>query len=322
MNILALFCSLLIILIFIGMYLNINFFANIDIFISQVIVGYIVIILRIGSHQLPIDLIIVMLIGCLLVHIKHQHLLQHRMSALFLKRLYHLSFQVFVFTLACAYISLIPVAFNVIFLWISTIMFSALFTFICYISCASCYLNQTHVKKCDTILVLGAGIFNENVTPMLANRLDKALVLYQQFPNAQVIVSGGQGPDEPISEALAMYRYLVAHGVNPKQILIEEKSTSTYENIKFTNLLIQRLFNTTPYIVCVTSQFHIMRALRFGQKLNLKLKGIGSHTPYHFFEVALVRDFLALMYQYKLLLTVYFATLFFMCIFVLWHIPS
>ncbi|MGO2868570.1 MAG: YdcF family protein, partial [Staphylococcus equorum] len=253
---------------------------------------------------------------------KHKHILQYRMSALFLKRLYRLSFKVIVFTLACAYISLLPFAFNVVFLWLATIAFSAIFTFICYVSCASCYLNQQHIAKFDTILVLGAGIFNEHVTPMLASRLDRALALFNQQPNAQLIVSGGQGPDEPISEALAMFRYLVDRGVNPNQILMEDASTSTYENIKFTKSLIQQSFNIKPKIVCVTSQFHIMRAVRFGQKLDLKLIGVGSHTPYHFFEVALIRDFLALMYQYKLLLTVYFATLFFACIFALWHIPT
>lgn len=322
MNILALLCSLLIVLIFLSMYFNFKYFANINIFISQVILGYIVIILRIGSHQIPIDIIVVMIIGFLLVHIKHKHILQYRMSALFLKRLYRLSFKIIVFTFACAYISLLPFGFNVVFLWLSAIAFSAIFTFICYVSCASCYLNQKYIAKFDTILVLGAGIFNEHVTPMLANRLDRALKLYNQQPDTQFIVSGGQGPDEPISEALAMFRYLVDRGVNPAQILMEDASTSTYENIKFTKALIQQSFNTKPKIVCVTSQFHIMRAVLFGQKLDLKLKGVGSHTPYHFFEVALIRDFLALMYQYKLLLTVYFATLFFACIFALWHIPT
>ncbi|MGO2868569.1 MAG: YdcF family protein, partial [Staphylococcus equorum] len=87
MNILALLCSLLTVLIFVCMYLNLKYFANINIFISQVILGYIVIILRIASHHIPIDIIVVMIIGFLLVHIKHKHILQYRMSALFLKRL-------------------------------------------------------------------------------------------------------------------------------------------------------------------------------------------------------------------------------------------
>ena len=50
--------------------------------------------------------------------------------------------------------------------------------------------------------------------------------------------------------------------------------------------------------------------MKFAHTNRMKVDGIGSHTPYHFFNVALVRDFLALMYQYKLLLTIYFAVLF------------
>ena len=50
--------------------------------------------------------------------------------------------------------------------------------------------------------------------------------------------------------------------------------------------------------------------MKFAHTNQMKVDGIGSHTPYHFFDVALVRDFLALMYQYKLLLTIYFAVLF------------
>lgn len=171
-------------------------------------------------------------------------------------------------------------------------------------------------------MVLGAGIFTDQVTPMLAKRLNKAIALHHLNPNARLIVSGGQGPDEPISEALAMYRYLVQRNINPSMIVLEDQSTSTLENLKYTKVLIQQLYRYEPSILCVTSQFHIMRALRFGQKLNLNLKGVGSHTPYHFFEIALIRDFLAIMYQYKLLLTCYFVVLFWASMMALWHIPS
>ncbi|MEB7462501.1 YdcF family protein [Staphylococcus succinus] len=262
-----------------------------------------------------------MVIGCLLLHFKHKHLFQERQSVLFIKRLYMLIFKVIIFMVACAYISLIPNAINIIFLWLSAIALSALYTFLCFISTSSRYLNTKHIKHFDIIFVLGAGIFSEQVTPMLANRLDQALTLFRQHPNAHFIVSGGKGNDEPISEALAMRRYLEAQGVDSSRILMEDQSTSTYENIKYTKALIARTYDITPNIVCITSQFHIMRALRFGQKLNLKLNGVGSTTPYHFFEIALVRDFLALMYQYKLLLTIYFASLFLICALTLWYIP-
>ena len=296
------------------MFLNFKFPTHLASFISQVIVGYAVIILHIGQHTLPIDLIATMLVGVVLLHVKHKHLLQHQKSALFLKRLYFIGFRIVVFMLACYYISFTPIALNVIFLWISAIAFSSIFTFISYVLCSSAFLNKKAPRVFDTILILGAGIFTEQVTPMLACRLDKALRLFEINPNAIFIVSGGQGPDEPISEARAMQRYLIHNGVDPHNIILEDQSTSTLENIMYTAQLIQDSFSYKPKIVCVTSQFHIMRALRFGEKFNLKLTGVGSHTPYHFFEIALIRDFLALMYQYKMILTIYFATLFFICI--------
>lgn len=319
---LSLFLCTLILIIYLCMFFNFKYTAKLTIYISQVILGFISIILHIGNHTLPIDLIVVMCIGIILLHIKHKHLMQARSSALFLKRLYYIAFKLMVFTLACFYITFSPIAINVIFLWISAIGLSAAFAFICYLLCSSNFSQSNPVSDFDVILILGAGIFTEQVTPMLAQRLDRAFALYTQQPNAHILVSGGQGPDEPISEALAMQRYLISLGVNPSQILLEDQSTSTLENMEYSAHILKQHFVGFPKIVCVTSQFHIMRAIRFGQKFNLKLTGVGSHTPYHFFEIALIRDFLALMYQYKALLTVYFATLFFICIIAFWHIPS
>ncbi|WP_436862812.1 YdcF family protein [Staphylococcus caeli] len=319
---LSLFLCTLILVIYLCMFFNFKYTARLAVYISQVILGFISIILHIGNHTFPFDLIVVMCIGVILLHIKHKHLMQTRLSALFLKRLYYVAFKLMVFTLACFYITFSPLAINVIFLWISAIAFSAAFAFICYLSCSSNFSKNNPATDFDIILVLGAGIFTEQVTPMLADRLDRAFALYNQQPNAYMLVSGGQGPDEPISEALAMQRYLISLGVNPNQILLEDQSTSTLENMQYSAQLLKQHFATPPKIVCVTSQFHIMRAIRFGQKFNLNLAGIGSHTPYHFFEIALIRDFLALMYQYKALLTVYFATLFCICIIAFWHIPS
>ena len=101
---------------------------------------------------------------------------------------------------------------------------------------------KTH-KQYDVILILGAGIFTETVTPMLASRLDRALKIYKvQSHNCNILVSGGQGPDEPISEALAMKNYLMKCGVSSSSILMESQSSSTYENFYILNLsLIHRL---------------------------------------------------------------------------------
>lgn len=153
---------------------------------------------------------------------------------------------------------------------------------------------------------------------MLAERLNRALSVYQhQTDKCKILVSGGQGPDEPISEALAMRRYLIQHGVPQSSIIMESQSTNTFENFYYSKKVIHNLYSNSPNILCVTSQFHILRGMKFTHTNRMKVDGIGSHTPYHFFDVALVRDFLALMYQYKLLLTIYFAFLFFASLFIL-----
>jgi uncharacterized SAM-binding protein YcdF (DUF218 family) len=312
--------SIAIVLIFISLTLGQQYFISLNAYITVVIIGFISIAYHIWKDTFPIDLIITIIIGGILLHIKHRHLFKSNNSKLFLRRLYMIVIKLCIFILACTYISLIPLFFNFVFLWLAAVGFSALFALICYTVWSSSYADVSVKQHCDAILILGAGIFTEEVTPMLKDRLECALKLFQSNPTAQIIVSGGQGPDEPISEALAMQRYLIANGVPQHQIIMEDRSTSTYENIKYTKLLLINHISRNAKMICVTSQFHILRALRFGQKFNLKFKGLGSRTPYHFFEVALIRDYLALMYQYKAVLTIYFAALFILSFFALWSV--
>lgn len=161
---------------------------------------------------------------------------------------------------------------------------------------------------------------------MLQARLDRAIGLYHTMtPKPQFILSGGQGPDEPISEAEAMRRYLLRQGIPESAIVLETASTSTYENIQYSLRILQqrtRIQNTRT--LCVTSQFHILRALRFGQQHAWPLYGVGSRTPLHFLHSAMIRDYLALMYTYRRTLTCYFGilciiTIIIPCIYHLWR---
>lgn len=78
-----------------------------------------------------------------------------------------------------------------------------------------------------------APLRGERVSLTLKLRLDAALEYLEHSPNTAVIVSGGKGDGENISEAEAMKRYLVSHGVDEGRIITEDKSTSTWENFKF-----------------------------------------------------------------------------------------
>lgn len=106
----------------------------------------------------------------------------------------------------------------------------------------SALLNLIHIKKgrnADYIIVLGAGIMGKRVTPLLAARLDKGMALLKKNPNARLILSGGQGPGEEIAESEAMAGYVKEKGVDEEKILLERRSTSTEENLRFSRELME-----------------------------------------------------------------------------------
>ena len=112
----------------------------------------------------------------------------------------------------------------------------------------------------DAVIVLGAGIRGEEPTETLAKRLDVALEYHKKNPHAVIVVSGGQGHNEDITEALAMERYLVAAGVSADKIIKEERSTSTAENFAYSKELLDSHFDGEYSVAFITNDFHIMRA--------------------------------------------------------------
>lgn len=90
----------------------------------------------------------------------------------------------------------------------------------------------------DYVIVLGARVREDELSKTLQKRLDKAAAYLEQNPDTILVLSGGQGADEPFTEASGMYEYLIGKGVLPRQMLLEEKSTSTHENIVYSYHLI------------------------------------------------------------------------------------
>ncbi|MCY6992031.1 YdcF family protein [Staphylococcus argensis] len=308
--------------LFLAIYFGISQVIQLNIYILHVCLGFAVILYHVMTQTVPYDLIILLLVQVVLLHVKHRSLNDQAVGLRFYGRLYRIVGWAILFTVATRYISMMPIGLNVIFAWLSAIGLSALYALSCFVAMVSAYNDKSEsVRPADIFLILGAGIYTEQVTPMLAARLDKTLALWRRQPQTQILVSGGQGPDEPIPEALAMQRYLIAKGVPHERIYLESTSTSTYENIALSQEVLADLGLLQRHIVCITSHFHILRALRFGQKLNVNMEGIGSASPLSFLHIMLVRDFLAIMYQYRLLLTIYFAVLFFSSIIAMWFIP-
>ena len=119
-------------------------------------------------------------------------------------------------------------------------------------------------KDLDYIVVLGSQVKPSGPAVVTRLRLDKAYEYASENPETLIIVSGGQGSNEPASEASVMKDYLVARGIDENRILMEDQSTNTSENLQYCSSLYEDLSGSSVGIV--TSNFHIFRALSIAKK--------------------------------------------------------
>ena len=148
----------------------------------------------------------------------------------------------------------------------------------------------------DYIIILGSRIRKDGtLTPLLKARVDKAI----EFANNQYektkkrivyIPSGGKGKDEIISEAKAIEKYLIEKGIDKKQIIIEDKSTSTTENMKFSK---EKIIKKNAKVSFSTTNYHVFRSGVIAYEQGIDCEGIGSKTKWYFYSNALIREFVA-----------------------------
>lgn len=112
-------------------------------------------------------------------------------------------------------------------------------------------------QRADCIIILGAQVKGKKITDSLKRRLDKAILYLRKFPDTKVIVSGGQGKGEDITEADAMADYLIRFGIDEKKIIREDRSVSTRENLRFSRQFTDPDQGITGI---VTNGFHMYRA--------------------------------------------------------------
>ncbi len=128
---------------------------------------------------------------------------------------------------------------------------------------------DTVTYKEDAIIVLGAGVHGETPSAVLRARLDKAAEYHKKNPYALIVVSGGRGPQEDVTEAYAMEKYLLSHGVDPDMIIKEEKSTSTLENFKFSKKILDTVLPEGYSVAYISNEYHIYRAGGFASRAGL-----------------------------------------------------
>jgi len=164
-------------------------------------------------------------------------------------------------------------------------------TLLAFMSFLAVYGNHDSVTYDeDAVVVLGAGIRGEKVGVSLARRLDTAIDYHHRNPRAIIVVSGGQGPQEDISEALAMERYLTARGVPQDLIVREEKSTSTYENLHLSAEILRDRFPEGFSCVLITSDFHIYRATHLAQSVGISTGHVGAPTEWYTLAANYLRE--------------------------------
>lgn len=153
-------------------------------------------------------------------------------------------------------------------------------------------MNSDAKEDVDYVIVLGAQVRGERVTKSLAKRLDAAYDYLIKHDNVKVICTGGQGKGEDISEALAEKRYLMQKGISEDRIIIEDKSTSTYENLVFSKDIIG---DNNVKIAIVTNNFHVYRATMLAKHIGFKnVQGIAGASDNRLLLNYMVREGLAL----------------------------
>ena len=112
----------------------------------------------------------------------------------------------------------------------------------------------------SAVIVLGAGVNGETPSLTLRTRIDAAAAYLEEHPDVPVVLSGGQGPGEAITEAECMRRALVRRGVDESRLYPEERSTSTQENLRYSRAILEELgVDPAQRVAIVTSDFHLCR---------------------------------------------------------------
>ncbi|WP_312117921.1 YdcF family protein [Brevibacillus reuszeri] len=145
-------------------------------------------------------------------------------------------------------------------------------------------LQKAAPTHADVGIVLGAAVWGEKPSPSLQERLNEALSLYQDGYVPYLLVSGGLGEGKKVTEAAAMRNYLIEHGVPAEKILLESQSTSTYENLLYSQQVMEA-HNMRDALI-ISHDYHLARAVVMADSLRMSVSPVGIESkvlfgPYH-----------------------------------------
>lgn len=180
------------------------------------------------------------------------------------------------------------------YLYFSLVFISTVFVFILYTVTNFLNLLVLRNKSYDAVIVLGSGLREgREVPPLLAARIDRGIEAHFENPGSLLVLSGGQGSDERLSEAQAMTGYALARGVREEDIITEDRSTSTRENLIYSKELLDKREEKLESLLVVSSNYHVLRALLLARELGIDCDGRGARTRFYYSLNAFIREWIA-----------------------------
>lgn len=177
---------------------------------------------------------------------------------------------------------------------VCTVIAAGIILFLALLGCVVSGMVSKPEKKADYVIVLGAQIKGERITKSLKNRLEKAYEYYTDNKDIIIIVSGGQGEGENTSEAFAMKKYLEEKGVPSESIILEDRSTTTNENLKYSYEIIKDRGDDNANVLICSNNFHIFRAVRLAKHIGIKnVEGLAADSDNILLVSYMVRDSIA-----------------------------
>ncbi|KKO55474.1 hypothetical protein XI25_00705 [Paenibacillus sp. DMB20] len=175
------------------------------------------------------------------------------------------------------------------------------FVFVSFLAYATFYHFWKIRYQPDFIIVLGSGLIGgDQVPPLLGSRLDTGIEQYMKYnQEPKIIVSGGQGPDELLSEAAAMKKYIVEKGIPDEDVLAEDKSRNTMQNMQFSKSIMDSI-KPDHKSIFVTNNYHVFRASIYARLAGLKkCEGVGAKTARYYLPSAFIREYIGILTMYK-----------------------
>lgn len=158
------------------------------------------------------------------------------------------------------------------------------------------------IKEFDYVIIHGCGLIGgERVSKLLSQRIDRGIKIYNKQKNKPIIIpSGGRGSDEKLSEAHAMALYMIDKGIPEDHIIEEGESTTTLYNIKNSKRIIDE--RGGGRVALVSSNYHVYRCLTLAKQTGLNCIGFGSNVARYYFPSALIREFIAVFSEKRMLI--------------------